>query len=252
MLNLKPVNTINDVIIVLDSIIAESEKTNNPLGYFAVLYRKVTIKVKEGIETFYFENAERMEKLDIVFAKRYIDAYYAWQQNEAVSQSWKIAFELAENKKILVFQHFLLGMHAHINFDLGIAAAEISTKDNIYNLKNDFDKINRILSSLVDEVQAGLTAIWPPLKKVLLKLNKTDNYIVDFSMEVARDGAWHFATTIFKYNNDDWPKQFQIRDFKVAEKSKIITNPGQWAQIIFWFIRLGERGTVAEKMNKIK
>ena len=42
--------TIDEVILQLDDIIARSIREQSRLGYFAALYRKVTIKVKEGIE----------------------------------------------------------------------------------------------------------------------------------------------------------------------------------------------------------
>src|SRR5690606_12551437 len=101
-------------------------------------------------------------------------------------------------------QHLLLGMNAHINLDLGIAAAEISTKENIHQLKNDFIKINEILSAQVDEVQFGLSSIWNPLKKILSKTGKFDNYLVDFSMKIARDGAWNFASEMVQSKEYGW------------------------------------------------
>lgn len=251
-MNSTPMKTIDDVISILDFIIEDSLNTNNTLGYFAVLYQKVTVKVKEGIQNNFFEDGDRIEKLDIVFAQRYIDAWFAWKQNQKVTKSWEIAFTLSENEKILVFQHLLLGMNAHINLDLGIAAAEISTKENIQELKNDFNKINEILSSLVDEVQFGLSSIWPALKWILSKSGKLDNYLVDFSMEIARDGAWNFATDISRINPEKWPNEITTRDYKIFAKSKLITEPGKWIKILFWLIRLGERGSVSEKMKKLQ
>ena len=251
-MNVKPIKTIDDVIIVLEDIIAENQKTNNTLGYFAVLYKKVTVSVKDGIQNNFFDDGARMEKLDIVFAQRYIDAYYTWKDNKTVTQSWEKTFLLSKNPKMLVLQHLLLGMNAHINLDLGIAAANISTKENIQDLKNDFYKINQILASLVNEVQFGLSAIWSALKWILKRLGKVDNYLVDFSIEIARDGAWDFATSIVHQNKVNWPDSIQLRDVKVADISRIITQPGKGIQFLLWLIRLGERGSVSEKMNKLK
>lgn len=84
---MKPHTTIEDVIEVLDSIIEESQAEESSMGYFAILYHKVTIKVKEGIENDYFEDGKRMEHLDIVFAQRYIDAYYSRKNNIPVIES---------------------------------------------------------------------------------------------------------------------------------------------------------------------
>ena len=77
----KSIQNIDDVIIILENIIQESKINNNPLGYFAALYKKVTIKVKDGIADNYFDDGPRMEKLDVIFASRYIDAYYEYQNN---------------------------------------------------------------------------------------------------------------------------------------------------------------------------
>ncbi len=152
----------------------------------------------------------------------------------------------------IVLQHLLMGMNAHINLDLGIAAAEISDGSTISDLHHDFNKINEILSAQVNDIQNKLVSIWPMLGKILEKTGAVDDLIVDFSMELARDGAWKFATELVKLTGSEKNTGIQNRDFKVAEKSKIVTDPGFGAKIILWIIRLGERGSVAEKIKKLK
>ncbi|WP_103070057.1 DUF5995 family protein [Aquimarina sediminis] len=248
---MKPIHTIDDVIAVLDDIIAESKTNNDPLGYFAALYKKVTIKVKEGIEDNFFADGPRMERLDVIFASRYIDAYFAYQENKAVTISWKKAFDLSKRYWPIVLQHLLIGMNAHINLDLGIAAAEVSKGNNIEDLKGDFDKINDILSSLVKDVENDLAEIWPTLKKILKLTRKVDNFLIDFSMELARDGAWKFAKEIAGTPKSETEILIKNRDNKVGEKANIITDPGLIARIILIIIRLGERGTVLDKINDL-
>jgi len=249
---MKPVTTIDDVILTLDSIIDDSLRNEETVGYFAVLYQKVTVKVKEGIESGYFDDGPRMEKLDVVFAKRYIDAYYAWKNNQTVTDSWKKAFLLANDDSLLVIQHLLLGMNAHINLDLGIAAAKVSESGKIDELEDDFYRINEILASMVDEVQKGLSSIWPFLRKILRLLNEVDNFIVDWSMKIARNGAWKYACNMVAFSPHEWPGQIKVRDLKVALKTQIITQPGKWVLFLFWIIRLSERGSVSNKIQKLK
>jgi hypothetical protein len=245
------INSINQVIALLEEIVSESERSNDPLGYFAALYRNVTIKVNEGIQNNFFEDGVRMEKLDIIFAKRYLDSYNSWQKKEVVTKSWQKTFELSTNYWPIVLQHLLLGMNAHINLDLGIAAAEVSMNSNISNLENDFKKINEILSSLVNEVQNDLANIWPILKKILQKTNKVDDFLVDFSMELARDGAWKFAQILAKTPEMNIEKLIIARDEKIAEKAGLIINPGFIAKLLLRIIRFGEKGTVKEKIRQI-
>src|SRR5882757_3705318 len=121
-----PATTINEVIDALQTIITDSIATNNRAGYFAALYYKVTAAVRDGIAKGQFENGPRMEKFDVIFANRYLDALTAWKNHQPLSDSWRVAFETAERSSPLVLQQLLLGMNAHINLDLGIAAVEVS------------------------------------------------------------------------------------------------------------------------------
>ena len=250
--NLEQIKTIDQVIEVLETIISESEQSNDTSGYFAALYQKVTIKVKEGINTNYFDDGPRMEKLDVIFAKRYIDAYYVWKNNQPVTKSWQCAFDLSSHYRPIVFQHLLIGMNAHINLDLGIAAAEVSKGKNIVDLQSDFNKINEVLSDLVIEVQQNLAEIWPTLKFLLKLSGKIDDFMVDFSMKLARNGAWKFAGKMANCTIDEWGKQILERDEKIAKKTNLVSSPGLIASTIFLIIRLSERGSVVKKISQLK
>ena len=59
--------TIDEVITFLDEIIEKSKNENSPIGYFASLYRKVTIRVKDGIHNGEFENGETNGKTRCAF-----------------------------------------------------------------------------------------------------------------------------------------------------------------------------------------
>lgn len=244
--------TISQVISILDEIIEASKTNQNPLGYFAALYRKVTEKVKEGIEDDFFEYGPRMEKLDVVFANRYIAAYYAYQEGEKVTQSWQCAFDLSTKYWPIVLQHLLIGMNAHINLDLGIAAAEVMQGRNIDKLEGDFNKINEVLSSLVHDVQQDLVAIWPTFGVILKWTGKFDDLLTDFSMKLARDGAWKFACSLADHPTEQWKDLIKVRDQKVAKNAGIVSNPGIIISMIFAVIRLGEKGSVSEKIEALE
>lgn len=241
--------TIDEVISFLDNIIEENKKIPSTLGYFAALYQKVTCKVKEGIENKFFDDNERMERLDVIFANRYLAAYSNYKNNGTVTKSWIAAFDEADNFWIIVLQHLLLGMNAHINLDLGIAAAEVSKGHPIENLKDDFDKINVILSDLVHEVELELSLIWSTLAKILKKTEKLDSFLIDFSMKLARDGAWKFATLLASHPETEWNTLIQERDVKVAKKADIVVHPGFLISFLFKIIRLEESGTIATRIE---
>lgn len=247
----EPISSIDDVIFALDIIISESEQNNDPAGYFAALYRKVTIRVKEGIAAGFFDDPQRMEQLDVVFANRYLDAYEAYRKNEPVTESWRKAFELSDQYWPIVLQHLLMGINAHINLDLGIAAVKASEVKNLTDLETDFNKINEILSSLVHEVQDNLSLVWPVLKYILKWSGKVDDYLVDFSMKLARNGAWKFANQFSLVSAEKKELEIALRDTKVAGIVNIILKPGLMATIALRIIRITELGSVTDKIRKL-
>ncbi len=243
--------TIQEVIDQLQEIIEKTKIDKSPLGYFAALYQKVTIQVKEGIANGVFDDGPRMEKLDVIFANRYLKAYYAWEEKKTVTKSWEVAFSRGNDYWPIVLQHLLIGMNAHINLDLGIAAAEVSEGASIMELKDDFDRINDVLAKLVNEVQEELSRIWPTLKKILKWTGKADDFFVDFSMQLARDGAWKFAVELSSKSSNQIIQSITERDIKVAGNASFVFPKNRVIRMLLGIVRIGEKGTVKEKIETL-
>ena len=238
--------TIDEVIEKLDAIIEDAKKNNSRIGYFPALYRKVTKKVQAAIKDGEFDKSERMNDLDVIFANRYLTAYDQFVKNEKTTESWDIAFEKTKRYWPIVLQHLLWGMNAHINLDLGIAAARVAPGEAIHGLKNDFDKINDLLASLVEGVEKDLSEVWPTLKIILKFSGKIDDFLVNFSMKVARNEAWKFAIKLAKESPEEQTRMIAKKDQEIAQFAKLINPPGLIPKLVFGMIRLGEKGSVAE------
>lgn len=189
-----PATTIDEVIAQLDAIITSETTKGSAMAFFPVLYKKVTQRIKKGIASNEFENNIRMEKLDVLFANRYLNAYRQLEAGTALSQSWSEAFKATQENKLLIMHHLLLGINAHINLDLGIAVAEtVGDTGDLSDFENDFNKINEILASMVDAVQEQIGKV-SPMFFLLERVGKgREDKIVTFSINIARDGAWLFA-----------------------------------------------------------
>jgi hypothetical protein len=247
-----PAKTVDEVIQQLDEIIDQSYWQKSRLGYFAALYRKVTVEVKKGIESGFFNNGERMEYFDVVFANRYFDALEQYQSNVVPTKSWQLTFEASKDWWPIVLQHLLLGMNAHINLDLGIAAAITCPKDAIFDLKEDFNKINDILASLVDEMQRKLAHIWPVLRLLDHLGGRTDEALINFSMERARDEAWKLALDLAPLEQNEQNSMIASLDKDIAMLARKILNPGFMASAAIKIIRLGERGSIPQIIDMLR
>ena len=232
--------TIDEVLSQLSSIIRESRQTGDRCGFFAALYYKVTAKVKEGIEKGQFENSSRMERLDVLFANRYLDALANWKSGGEVSASWKIAFEACGRRSVLVLQHLLLGISAHINLDLGVAAVETMKNQTLGPIEKDFDSINMILGAMTYEVINEINRLSPLLSLIGKHSKNTESVLVQFSMANARDGAWCFAEDLFALSGDAYNACITARDKDIAKLGYTLLHFRAMLRLTVWLIHLFE------------
>ncbi len=242
--NLKA-STIDDVIQSLDRIIAWSVNKQDRLGYFPALYRRVTIKVKEGIGQGMFEDGKRMERLDVMFANRYLEAFEQNQVSENCTQSWKLTFNATLKWRPIVLQHLLLAMNAHIQLDLGIAAAEVAEAQQIMDLKNDFLKINDILVSQINQVEDELAEIWPAMRFLDRLAGKMDETLTGFVLKISRNCSWDFAVRLSGVPDAERDTEIGNIDEEVADFGKGILFQGFWLAMVLFVVRLTEIQTVS-------
>lgn len=190
------VRTIDDVIGRLDEIIEDCHHRGSRLGYFPAMYRKTTLEVKEGLETGRFQDPDRMERLDVVFAERYLEAFRRYRRGQRPTAVWEYSFHMGYSERPSVIQHLLLGMNAHINLDLGISAVDVAPGAALPALKHDFDQINHILGELVDRVQEDLAAVFPLFRALDFLCLRLDEAAVHMAVCRARSTAWHKAVTL--------------------------------------------------------
>ncbi|MEZ0608863.1 DUF5995 family protein [Fibrella sp. WM1] len=242
-------HTIDDVIDRLTAIVHTAEQQQSPMGYFAALYRCMTIAVRDGIRQGRFDDARRMEALDVCFAKRYIDAYNTYLAGRKPTQAWQQAFASTTNSQITVIQHLMLGINAHINLDLAIAAAETAPGAAIHGLQADFNRINAMIAELTEQVQDKLADIWLPFRLLDDALKTDDEGMINFSIRVARTFSWSAAVALAPMTDVQKRTKIGEMDRQVALLAERIIRPGWLLSSALRVIRLGESGSVTEKIR---
>lgn len=238
-------HTIDDVLQELDQVIFACRKESSRLGFFATLYRNVTIKIKEGITAGAFDDGPRMERLDVAFANRYLSALESFRQNEPLSSCWRIAFQTASNYWPLIIQHLLVGTNAHINFDLGIAAAGIAPGPELPALRDDFNRINNILGGMILKVRTDVEELSPWIKFLDRLAPTAEDRIINFSLNKARTSAWLVATMVNSTPPEKLGTKLSILDDGVAMLGSLIGSPNGW------LIKLGLHGIRLRESNDI-
>jgi len=237
-----PASTIGEVLSRLEKIIAGSQGADERTGYFAALYYKVTSRVKDGIAKNEFEDGPRMEKLDVSFANRYLGALEQWQKNIPPTGSWKVALDSTKRSSILVLQHLLLGVNAHINLDLAIATVETirATNQQLPEIRKDYDAINAIIGSLTYEVINEINRVSPLLSLLGLHGDKPELLLIQFSIGNARDGAWCFAEELDKKTGEDYAACIASRDQDIAKLAGALIHLKGFIRLTLWLVHVFE------------
>lgn len=190
------VETIEDVVDAIDSIIAWSIATSSPLGYFAAIYKRITIAVLEAADRGDFEDGERMQRFDVAFAKRYFDAlngHFHPDAGQRSTRAWRLTFAWAMRPEPIMVQHILGGVNAHIGLDLGIVAEGVARGPELRTLRKDYSTINKILADEVKGVFGPIYKLSPRMAHHFNPAKGLTIALTNLSLALSRGVAWAFA-----------------------------------------------------------
>jgi hypothetical protein len=147
--------------------------------YFHATYYRTTIAVAEELQRGGFTDPEWVERWDVAFADLYLDAIRDSLAGRRTTRPWEIAFHAPADLPAL--RHVLLGMNAHINYDLPQALLAVISDEQfgdaalIARRESDHRVIDSVLASRVaGEGDELAQASGPPsrLDRLLEPLNR--------------------------------------------------------------------------------
>lgn len=231
--------TISEVIQKLEAIVAQ--KDSGRMAWFAAVYLHMTKAVDKAIQQRLFEDNERMERLDVLFANRYLDAIAGYREGRPVSACWNFAFTNNQQSDFVVLQHILTGMNAHINYDLALAAAAtVSTQEEIIALKQDFVSINDLIATLAGDIQARLTQLWWPMRFITRLAKGKEKAVLNFSVVKAREASYANAVALVNLPKARYDNYCKMLDQTVAAISQKIITPDWMTRILLKPVKLLE------------
>lgn len=189
------VRDIDDVIDALGAIVDGARERGERYGLFAALYRRTTEEVRRALRAGAFQDPAWVERLDVVFAHRYLQAFDDFHAGRPTTTAWAHAFERGREPGHLVLQHLLLGMAAHILLDLGVATHDTCDGPLAPRLA-DFVAINRVLAAMLDAVQEDLNAASPAMAWVDRAGGRWDERAAIASLRRWRATAWRRAVRL--------------------------------------------------------
>ena len=241
------------MVEAIADVVRGAKDSESRVGFFAAMYSGVTLQVRAGVETELFEDGARMERLATTFATRYLDAVNRFRSGDQPSRCWDFAFRSAEMWRPLILQHLLLGINAHINLDLGIAAALTSPGDDLPDLRNDFVEINRVLARQVDGIRETIGELSPWIGLLDRVDPSAGRAIVNFSIERARDQAWSVAELLAGLPEEQWPEHVDVLDRNALSLARLVRDPpGVILKAGLRIIRVREMNDVRQAIERLE
>jgi uncharacterized protein DUF5995 len=160
--------SIDALIGRMEELLGPLQEAGDPRRYFHATYLRTTRAVRDALKAGLFSDPDWVERWDVAFADLYLDALRADSAGGPVPGPWAIAFRTGrERPDAPALRHVLLGMNAHINYDLPqallavISGPEFTDPVLLRQRRGDHQRIDEVLSQRVGAEDAELTSAAP-------------------------------------------------------------------------------------------
>jgi len=195
----------NIVLVRMKDLLNAWESTNDRRLIFLSCYEMMTQNVQTAIDTNDFEDAMWVSTLMENFAEYYFHALEAYDSEQTnPPNAWQIAFKAAHNPHIHVLQNLVLGVNAHINYDLVFALSDLlatewqqlSAEQRKMRYR-DHCHVNDIISHTIDAVQDQVIDRFDPrFGLVDALLGPIDEWMTKLLISEWREEVWEHATLL--------------------------------------------------------
>ena len=186
----------------MQSLIDQWEGESHQEAIFLSCYRMMTSNVLEAIEQEEFEDSAWVREFLHRFAGYYFDALEAYEQDPAsVPPVWQLAHSTAHDPRSLPIENLLLGVNAHINYDLVLTLVDMLnpewsqlSDDGRAIRYADHCYINEVLARTVDAVQDEvLEPAMPAMALIDVLMGPLDELLISHMITQWRETVWQYA-----------------------------------------------------------
>ena len=192
-----------DQVVQQMVILAQSWETAGDRRYiFLRCYSMMSANMALAIQEGRFAHSSWVAALMLRFADYYFDALERYDQNPVHAPAvWKQVHDAARLPDTHVLQNLLLGVNAHINYDLPLALydclhSEWAGLDETHrrSRQNDHETVNRIIGDTIDAVQDTVVEPLSPTMALVDRLmGRMDEWLLSQLITAWRQDVWQVA-----------------------------------------------------------
>jgi len=187
----------------MEALLGPLEEAGDARRFFHATYLRTTRAVRDALRAGLFADPEWVERWDVAFADLYLDALRADSDGGVVPRPWAVAFRAArEQRTAPALRHVLLGLNAHINYDLPqallavISPREFGDPSTTGRRRADHQRIDDVLSGQVAAEDAELArtgGLRSPVDTLLGPVNQAASRRL---LRESRIKVWHNAVAL--------------------------------------------------------
>lgn len=228
----------------MDDHISQFYSNNDRRERFLLMYRTFKNELRKNIQRDRFVDSDWTEAICCRMAEMYFEAFEQYENDpENTPQSWKICFDTSIAKQNNLLQDALLGMNAHINYDLPICVYDIMGHFNdlapgeipipfdrgLNNILQkryfDFLMINQIAWESIELIQDVLCERFSNAIRILNKLSfNVSKKLVEQIIVEYRDKAWGNSIILLSTKNKVELKEVKTFVDRVAVKNILLVK----------------------------
>ena len=190
------------VLVRMKNLLNDWEPVNDRRLIFLQCYAAMTQNILAAIEARDFEDVSWVATLMKNFADLYFYALEAEDSGLASAPiAWRIAFKAAHNPQTNVLQNLVLGVNAHINYDLVLALSDLLasewqqlSEEQRQIRYHDHCHVNDIINHTIDTVQDQVVDRFEPEFRLVDKvLGPVDEWMTGLLISEWREEVWKHA-----------------------------------------------------------
>jgi hypothetical protein len=172
---------------------------------FVTAYLVITDAIRRRVATGWFVDNQWVAQYTICFADLYRQALLAYQNGDesALPKAWRLSCDTSAHGRGLLIQDLVLGINAHINYDLALALHKVGIDTKRNERYVDHTAVNQVLQTAIDQLQDQVCDIYAPILRVLdFAGGRLDETLSHFSVAKAREAAWLSAVALANARDD--------------------------------------------------
>jgi hypothetical protein len=216
--------------VTADDLRAIARAATDASGYFPAMYACVTDNVGRSIQQGDFRDGPDVDTFACTFATYYTKAL---RREMPRPRCWQASWDVARDRRLLIVQHLLLGINAHVNHDLPLAVVALADETGrpLPELQRDFDAVNDVLGATFGEILERLDRVsrWTNEASAL-----GGGRLFNFSLRRARAQAWEAAVRLDQLDDKGRRSYEADLDELVSVLAYLITRPALPLRPLVW------------------